>query len=271
MRVPSPQLLLIDLNNNSMYNKILSEVIIINPIAFEIFGIPIMWYGILIASGVLIGALLALRQSRKIGFREEDLIDLLIFAIPSAIIGARVYYVIFNLDLYKGNILEMINIRNGGLAIHGGLITAVIVAIIFCKVRKVKFWQIADITAPSIVLAQAIGRWGNFINHEAYGIETTLPWGINVGGKIVHPTFLYESLWNLLIFAFLIWYRKNKRKSDGEVFILYMILYSLGRFFVEGLRIDSLYFETFRVAQVVSIFFIILGVVLFIILRKKES
>lgn len=242
-----------------------------NPIAFEIYGIEIMWYGILIASGVLIGTLLALRQSRKIGFREEDLIDLLIFAIPSAIIGARVYYVIFNLNYYKGNFLEMINIRNGGLAIHGGLITAVIVAVIFCKVRKVKFWQIADITAPSIVLAQAIGRWGNFINHEAYGVETTLPWGINVAGKIVHPTFLYESLWNLIIFVFLIWYRNNRRKSDGEVFVLYMILYSLGRFFVEGLRIDSLYFGSFRIAQVISITFVILGIILFTSLRKKEN
>lgn len=243
----------------------------INPVAFELFGIEIMWYGILIALGVLIGTLLAMRESRRIGFREEDLIDLLIFAIPSAIIGARLYYVIFNFDYYKGNLMEMINIRGGGLAIHGGLIAAVLVGGIFCKVRKVKFWQIADITAPSIVLAQAVGRWGNFINQEAYGVETDLPWGIEVAGKIVHPTFLYESLWNILVFIFLVWYRKNRRKNDGEVFALYVILYSTGRFFIEGLRVDSLYFGSFRVAQLLSASLVLLGILIYIFLRRRPK
>ncbi len=229
----------------------------INPVAFSIFDINIMWYGILIASGVLIGTLLALRESRRIGFRDEDLMDLLIVAIPSAIIGARLYYVIFQFDYYKDNLSEIINVRGGGLAIHGGIIAAVIVGAIFCKIRKVNFWQIADITAPSIILGQAIGRWGNFINQEAYGTTTDLPWGMIVDGQKVHPTFLYESLWNIVVFIFLLWYRRKGRKEDGEVFLLYAILYSVGRFFVEGLRTDSLMFGGFRVAQVISIIIII--------------
>ncbi|MDW7668503.1 MAG: prolipoprotein diacylglyceryl transferase [Bacillota bacterium] len=240
----------------------------INPVAFSIFNIDIMWYGILIASGVLIGTLLALRESRRIGFRDEDLMDLLIVAIPSAIIGARLYYVIFQFDYYKNNLSEIINIRGGGLAIHGGIIAAVIVGAVFCKIRKVNFWQIADITAPSIILGQAIGRWGNFINQEAYGTVTDLPWGIIVDGQKVHPTFLYESLWNIVVFVFLLWYRRKGRKKDGEVFLLYAILYSVVRFFVEGLRTDSLMFGGFRVAQLISIAIIITMTGIFIKRRK---
>ncbi|MBN2285417.1 MAG: prolipoprotein diacylglyceryl transferase [Tissierellales bacterium] len=243
----------------------------IDPVAFQIFGIEIMWYGILIASGVLIGTLLALRQSRRIGFREEDLIDLLIFAIPAAILGARLYYVAFNWDYYKGDLYQILNLRGGGLAIHGGIIAAVFTAAIFCKIRKINFWQIADITTPSIILGQAIGRWGNFINHEAYGRETTLPWGIEINNQIVHPTFLYESLLNFMIFIFLIWYRNNRRKFDGELFAFYMVLYSIGRFFIEGLRIDSLYLGEFRVAQLVSIITIVLGIGLYIFLYQRDK
>jgi len=240
----------------------------INPVAFSIFNIDIMWYGILIASGVLIGTLLALRESRRIGFRDEDLMDLLIVAIPAAIIGARLYYVIFQFDYYKNNLSEIINLRGGGLAIHGGIIAAVIVGAIYCKIRKVNFWQIADITAPSIILGQAIGRWGNFINQEAYGTTTDLPWGIMVNGQKVHPTFLYESLWNIVVFIFLLWYRRKGRKKDGEVFLLYTILYSIGRFFVEGLRTDSLMFGDFRVAQLISIIIILIMTGVFIKRRK---
>jgi prolipoprotein diacylglyceryl transferase len=242
----------------------------INPVAFTIFNIDIMWYGILIASGVLIGTLLALKEARRIGFRDEDLIDLLIVAIPSAIIGARLYYVIFQFDYYKDNLSEIINIRGGGLAIHGGIIAAVLVGYIFCKLRKVSFWQIADITAPSIILGQAIGRWGNFINQEAYGTQTDLPWGILVNGQKVHPTFLYESLWNIVVLMFLLWYRRKGRKKDGEVFLLYAILYSIGRFLVEGLRTDSLMLGNIRVAQLISIVIIVLLSVVFIRRRKEK-
>jgi len=240
----------------------------INPVAFSIFNIDIMWYGILIGSGVLIGTLLALREARKIGFRDEDLMDLLIFAIPLAIVGARLYYVIFQFDYYKNNLIEIFNIRGGGLAIHGGIIAAVLVGAIFCKIRKVNFWQIADITAPSIISGQAIGRWGNFINQEAYGTVTDLPWGIIINGQKVHPTFLYESLWNVMVFIFLLWYRRKIRKKDGEVFLLYGILYSIGRFFVEGLRTDSLMFGDFRVAQLISIIIVVTLTGVFIRKRK---
>jgi len=242
----------------------------INPVAFTIFNVDVMWYGILIASGVIIGTLLALRESRRIGFRDEDLIDLLIIAIPSAIVGARLYYVIFQFEYYKDNITQIFNIRGGGLAIHGGIIAAVIVGIIYCKIRKVNFWQLADIVAPSLILGQAIGRWGNFINQEAYGRATNLPWGIIVNGEKVHPTFLYESLWNVVVFFFLVWYRRKSGRKDGEVFILYGILYSVGRFFIEGLRTDSLMIGELRVAQFISIIIIVLLLGIMIFRRKRK-
>ncbi|HBH12719.1 MAG TPA: prolipoprotein diacylglyceryl transferase [Clostridiales bacterium] len=241
-----------------------------NPVAFKIFGISIMWYGILIAFGVLIGALLALRQARRIGFREEDLIDVIMIGIPVAIIGARLYYVLFNLDFYKNNPGEIFNIRGGGLAIHGGIMAAVLAGAIFCKIRKVNFWQIADITAPSFIIAQGIGRWGNYINQEAYGVETNLPWGILIDGKTVHPTFLYESIWNFMVFFFLVWFRNRYHKFDGQIFALYIILYSIARFFIEGLRIDSLYLGNFRVAQLVSLALVITGIFLLRYLRKQK-
>ncbi|KGG80559.1 prolipoprotein diacylglyceryl transferase [Caloranaerobacter azorensis] len=240
-----------------------------NPVAFEIFGISVRWYGILISLGMLLGMIIAVRECRRIGFDEEKLIDLLIFAIPLAIIGARMYYVIFNWEYYRGDILKIINIRGGGLAIHGGIIAAVIVALVYCKVRKVNFWEIADIVAPSIILGQAIGRWGNFINQEAYGTPTDLPWGIIVNGQKVHPTFLYESIWDFGVFLFLLWYRKNKVKVKGEVFLLYLMLYSFARFFIEGLRIDSLMLGKFRVAQLISIIIIAVSMVLFYKRRKR--
>lgn len=241
-----------------------------DPVAFEIFGIAVRWYGILIASGMIIGALLAIKRSREIGFDEEELINMLIFAIPMAIIGARVYYVIFKWDYYKGNFMEMINIRSGGLAIHGGIIASVLTAIIYCKIRNINFWQLADITAPSIILGQAIGRWGNYVNKEAHGGPTDLPWAIEVNGVNVHPTFLYESIWNIIVFIFLIWYRKNKKQANGEVFLLYLALYSLGRLFIEGLRTDSLMWGQFRVAQLISVSLIIFSGILFFIKRKRD-
>lgn len=240
-----------------------------DPVAFEIFGLSIRWYGILIATGLILGILLAIKESRRIGFDEEKFIDMLIFAIPMAIIGARLYYVIFQWEYYSGDIIKIINIREGGLAIHGGIIGSVVTALIFCKVKDINFWQVADIAAPSIILGQAIGRWGNFINKEAYGTPTDLPWAITVNGQQVHPTFLYESLWNLLVFSFLIWYRKNKKEAHGEVFLLYIALYSLGRFFIEGLRIDSLMMGNLRVAQLISVLLILFSALLFYIKRKK--
>lgn len=242
-----------------------------NPVAFNIFGIDIMWYGILISLGVLLGVLVALRECRRTGFKEDDLLDFLLYAIPAAIVGARAYYVLFSWDFYGKNLDQIINIRNGGLAIHGALIAGVITGILFCRKRKINIWEILDIVMPGVVLGQAIGRWGNFINQEAHGGPTDLPWGIMVDGVKVHPTFLYESVIDFLIFIFLLWYSKNKRKKEGEVFALYLVLYSIGRFFVEGLRTDSLMFFNLRAAQLISASSVLLGAAVFIYLRKNKS
>lgn len=239
-------------------------------VAFKIFGIEVMWYGVLISIGVLLGTILALKETKRVGVKEDDFIDLLLFAIPSALIGARLYYVIFNWDYYGNNLRQIINFRGGGLAIHGAIITAVIVGIIFTKKRGLDFWKIADIVSPSLALGQAIGRWGNYINQEAYGTPTDLPWGIMIDGVKVHPTFLYESVGDFIIFIILLWYRRKKQKVSGEIFLLYIMLYSLIRFFVEGLRTDSLMLGSIRVAQLVSVFSILIGLYFFYKRRKEE-
>jgi prolipoprotein diacylglyceryl transferase len=239
-------------------------------VAFSIFGIDVMWYGVLISTGVLIGVLIALKEAKRTGFKEDDLIDFLLYAIPVGIVGARAYYVIFSWDYYSQNLSQIINIRNGGLAIHGAVIAGVITAILFCKKRKIYVLELIDLVIPSLILGQAIGRWGNFVNQEAHGGPTDLPWGIMVNGQKVHPTFLYESIFNVLIFIFLIWFRKHKKATHGQIFGLYLILYSAGRFFVEGLRTDSLMFMGMRVAQLISIASIILGAALLIYLKKKK-
>lgn len=240
-----------------------------DPVAFKIFGIEVMWYGILISLAVIIGTVLALRETKRQGVDENDFIDLLLYAIPIAIVGARLYYVIFNWNYYKDDLVQILNFRGGGLAIHGALISAVIVAVIFTRKRHIDFWKMADIAAPSIVLGQAIGRWGNYINQEAYGTPTDLPWGIMVNGVKVHPTFLYESIGDFSIFLFLLWYRRNREKVSGEVFLIYIMLYSLVRFFVEGLRTDSLMLGPIRVAQLVSFLGIVLS--LYYLLRKRKE
>lgn len=228
-------------------------------VAFSVFGLEIRWYGLLIALAVLIGTVLALKEAKRKGVKEETLIDMLLFAVPAAIIGARAYYVTFTWDYYSKNPSQILNIRGGGLAIHGVIIAGALVAIIFAKVRKESFWNLADIVAPSLILGQAIGRWGNFANQEAHGGPTDLPWGIIVDGVKVHPTFLYESIWNLIVFAFLLWYRRKKATVEGEIFILYLMLYSVGRFFIEGMRTDSLMLGPFRVAQLISLTIITAG------------
>ncbi|HCO19428.1 prolipoprotein diacylglyceryl transferase [Gudongella oleilytica] len=238
-------------------------------VAFSIFGLEIRWYGLLIASAVLIGTVLALKEAKRKGVKEETLIDMLLFAVPAAIIGARAYYVIFMWDYYSKNPSQILNIRGGGLAIHGVIIAGTLVAIIFAKVRKESFWKLADIVAPSLILGQAIGRWGNFANQEAHGGPTDLPWGIMIDGVKVHPTFLYESIWNLLVFGFLLWYRRKKATVEGEIYLLYLILYSVGRFFIEGLRTDSLMLGPFRVAQLISLAIIMSGGA-YLIWKKKR-
>lgn len=240
-----------------------------NPVAFKIFGIEIMWYGILISIGVVIGTILALKEAKRLGIEEDTMIDLLLFAIPMALIGARVHYVIFSWNYYKDNLTEIFHFRGGGLAIHGAIIAAIIVAVVFTRKKKVNFWKIADACAPSLILGQAIGRWGNYINQEAYGTPTDLPWGIMINGVKVHPTFLYESIGNFMVFLFLLWYRRNRAKASGEVFLLYLMLYSIIRFFVEGLRTDSLMLGSIRVAQLISVISVSITIY-YIIKRRKE-
>lgn len=240
-----------------------------DPVAFRVFGFEVRWYGLLIAIAVLIGTILALREAKRKGVKEESIIDMLLFAVPGAIIGARLYYVIFQWDYYSQNPGEILNLRGGGLAIHGVIIGGALVAYVFTKVKKMNFFTIADIVAPSLILGQAIGRWGNFANQEAHGGPTDLPWGIMVDGVKVHPTFLYESIWNFLLFGFLLWYRRKKAKAEGEVFAIYLVLYSVARFFIEGLRTDSLMLGPIRVAQLISVIIIISGIAFIRYSRKK--
>ena len=240
-----------------------------DPVAFSVFGFEIRWYGLLIAIAVLIGTLLATKEAKRKGIKEEAFLDLLILAVPVAIIFARLYYVIFTWDYYSQNPGQILNIRGGGLAIHGVIIGGVLVGVIFSKVRKINFWSLADVAAPGLILGQAIGRWGNFANSEAHGGPTDLPWGIIVDGVKVHPTFLYESIWNFLVFGFLLWYRRKFANREGEVFLLYIILYSLARLFIEGLRTDSLMLGQIRIAQLISIVAIVIGGV--ILYYKKKN
>ena len=241
-----------------------------NPVAFDIFGIEVRWYGILISFGMLLGIFFAYREAKHQGYNPDDIVDLSLWCIPAALVGARLYYVAFKWEYYKGNLMRILNTREGGLAIHGGIIAGVLVGYIFTRVKKIPFWKTADIIAPSIALGQAIGRWGNYINGEAHGGPTNLPWGIMINGIKVHPTFLYESLWDFGLFLFLLYYRRNK-KFDGEIFILYAMIYSIGRFWIEGLRTDSLMFMGMRVAQLVSVLLFIIGLFLLYTIRKKQK
>lgn len=241
-----------------------------DPIAFRLFGVDIAWYGILISLGIFLGIIVATARAKKEGLYSDVIIDLSLIAVPAAIIGARIYYVIFSWGYYSKNVKEILNFREGGLAIHGAIIAGAIAGYFFCKYKKIKFWTLADITAPSIILGQAIGRWGNFVNQEAHGGPTNLPWGIIVNGVKVHPTFLYESIWNFIVFGLLLSFSK-KKKYDGQIFILYIILYSIARFFIEGLRTDSLMFGPFRIAQLISILSIVSALIFGQLLSKSKT
>ncbi len=243
---------------------------LMNPVAFRIFGIEVAWYGILISLGILFGILVATHRAKKEGLYADVIMDLALVAVPASVIGSRVYYILFSWEFYKQNPREIFNIRQGGLAIHGAIIAGVLVGYLFCRRKKIGFWVLADICAPSIILGQAIGRWGNFINQEAHGGPTNLPWGIEINGIKVHPTFLYESLWNFGVFGFLLYYY-DKKKYDGQVFIFYLILYSIARYLIEGLRTDSLMLGPFRVAQLISIFTIIIAVTVDLIKGRQIS
>ena len=242
----------------------------LNPIAFRVFGWPIHWYGIIIACGFLLAVAYGYWRAPRFGVDQEKLIDMLFFAVPLAIIGARAYYVIFYLSLYTNadgsfNWGEAVAIWDGGLAIYGGVIAAVATVAVYCKVRKQNFWNYTDIGCFGLLIGQLVGRWGNFVNIEAYGGVTTLPWRMcseSIANELlwkglvdsaqyqqildgtlgVHPTFLYESLWNLLGFFILVLIARKGRRFNGQLFLSYIVWYGLGRAAIEGLRTDSLYF-----------------------------
>ena len=238
----------------------------LSPIAFSLFGVDIYWYAIFIVLSMVLGILICKKRDGLYGINFENVIDLMLFLIPISIICARLYYVIFAYKDFIGNPLQILNFRTGGLAIYGGLIGGGITSIVFCKKRNIKLLNMLDYIAPCVVLGQAIGRWGNFVNIEAYGVETTLPWrmGIYEFGKYieVHPTFLYESISNFILFFILI-NIKDKRKFEGQLTYIYLIWYGITRTIVEGLRTDSLMLGSIRISQIVSIIIAIMGLIFF--------
>ncbi|ARJ51291.1 prolipoprotein diacylglyceryl transferase [Staphylococcus lutrae] len=254
----------------------------IDPVAFSIGIFEVKWYGIIIASAILLGYWIAQKSAQAVGFREDDLVNLLLTCIFVAIISARLYFVLFHLDYYVQNPIEIPMIWQGGIAIHGGLIGAFAVGIYYCYRKNWHPFQLGDIVAPSIILAQGIGRWGNFMNHEAHGGPVSRAFleslhlpkfiieNMKIDGIYYHPTFLYESVWDVIGFILLISLRR--RLKIGETFFTYLIWYSIGRFFIEGLRTDSLMLtETIRIAQVVSVISIIIGIIFIIWRRYKKN
>ena len=242
-------------------------------IAFELFGIPIYWYAILIVSSMLIAVIWCKFHDGRFNIKFDDLVDIALVMLPVAIISARLYYVLFSLDYYSSNPSEIIQIKNGGLAIYGGIIGGLVVILAFSKIKKLKLLDITDYLAPIIAFCQSIGRWGNYINVEAYGYETNLPIKMEIVEdgivKYVHPTFLYESICTLAIFIFLSILSK-KRKFSGEITYWYIICYSFIRLLIEGLRTDSLMLFNCRISQLLSLaLFIIFSCIL--VYKKNKS
>ncbi|MBU3093882.1 prolipoprotein diacylglyceryl transferase [Clostridium sp. CF011] len=250
------------------------------PIAFNIFGLTIRWYGILISIGMMVGIILANYTCKLKDVDYDEFLNIVLISFPIAIIGARAYYVIFEFNQYKDNLIEVFNTRQGGLAIHGGIIFGMIAALIYTRYKKENLLEFVDVAAPSIIIAQAIGRWGNFFNSEAHGGPVTQGFiskfpdfiqnGMLIEGVYYHPTFLYESVWNVMVGLLLI-YLLTKTLKRGTVFFSYIGLYSLGRFFIEGLRTDSLMFGDLRVAQLISLVGIALWVIFLAINWKRRD
>ena len=261
--------------------------------SFTVFGIEIAYYGVIIALGMLAGALVAYREAKKTGQKVDDYIDFTLYTLIAAIIGARIYYVIFEWDYYSAHPLEIFNLRAGGLAIYGGVMASALTLFIFTKVKKLKFWLMADTAVQGLIIGQIIGRWGNFFNREAFGGYTDslfamqLPVSeangitqeliehlVTIDGVSyvqVHPTFLYEGTWNLLLFIGICLYKRHK-KFDGEIFAIYLMGYGVGRFIIEGLRTDQLVIKALggiAASQVLSIILIVLAVA-FVIYNRVQ-
>lgn len=245
--------------------------------------ITIYWYAVLIVMAICIGVYFSTREAKKNGLGKEFITDLIFYTIPISILGARIYYVIFTFSKFKDNIIDIFKIWEGGLAIYGAVISGIIFIIYYCKKKNKDMLLTLDTMVPYLILGQAIGRWGNFINKEAYGIKTTLSHlkelhipnfiieRMYIDGYYRIPTFLYESLWCLLGFIILLIIRKkNKYKDNGILIYSYLIWYGIGRFFIEGLRTDSLYLGVFRISQIVSIILILIGIVGIIIKWRKK-
>ncbi|EOB9038444.1 prolipoprotein diacylglyceryl transferase [Staphylococcus aureus] len=254
----------------------------IDPVAFNLGPLSVRWYGIIIAVGILLGYFVAQRALVKAGLHKDTLVDIIFYSALFGFIAARIYFVIFQWPYYAENPSEIIKIWHGGIAIHGGLIGGFIAGVIVCKVKNLNPFQIGDIVAPSIILAQGIGRWGNFMNHEAHGGSVSRAFleqlhlpnfiieNMYINGQYYHPTFLYESNWDVAGFIILVNIRKHLKL--GETFFLYLTWYSIGRFFIEGLRTDSLMLTSnIRVAQLVSILLILISISLIVYRRIKYN
>ena len=260
----------------------------VDSVAFSIFGIDIYWYGIIIALGIVLCVGLSMYHCKnKIHKFSTDMVaDVILIALPAAIIGARLYYVACEWDTYKGDLRKIVDTRSGGLAVYGGVIAAFLAIFIMCKIRKIPFSAILDFGIPYLPLGQAIGRWGNFFNQEAFGTTTTLPWGMT-SEKVhdylvtnckdldstmpVHPTFLYESLANFALFFILLVVRK-KSKHKFEPTCVYLVVYGIVRFFIEGLRTDSLYLgnTAIRTSQLLSFILMVVGLIYIFIANVKD-
>jgi phosphatidylglycerol:prolipoprotein diacylglycerol transferase len=250
-------------------------------IVFQVGPLAVRWYGLLIAAGVMLGTTLAHREALRRGQDPDKLLNLIVVTVLSALLGARLYYVLFNWDYYAANLSKVFAIWEGGLAIHGGLIAGGLATLLYCRQAHLSALVTTDIMAPGVAIGQAIGRWGNFFNQEAFGVPTDLPWKLYIdpyhrppqlkGFEYFHPTFLYESLWNLLVFC-LLWFglRKRLEAKPGALTLCYFGLYSLGRFFVEGLRIDSLMLGSLRAAQVMSLVLAGASVVALLLMWRRK-
>jgi len=252
-----------------------------NPVLVTLGPLEIKWYSALILIGVIIGISMLIKEGKRFNISKDFLFNLAFWTIVFGIIGARLYYVVFNWADYSHDILSIFKIWNGGLAIHGGLIAGFITTFIYCKKYKVNILKITDMAVVPVILAQAIGRWGNFFNAEAHGAVTTITHlrelhipefiinGMEIGGLYYHPTFLYESLWCLIGFIALIFIRRMKYIKKGQLTCIYLMWYSVGRFFIESLRTDSLMLGGFKAAQIISVVLFIIGLIALMILSRK--
>lgn len=253
-----------------------------NRVAFNIFGFNVYYYSLCILLGVIVAYILITREGKKQGLPKEFISDLIFYTLIIGILGARVYYCVFNLDYYLANPSEILKIYNGGLAIHGGVIAGLIFVYFYTKKKNVSFIKILDIVAPAVIIAQSFGRWGNFFNQEAHGGITTyqnlknmhIPEfiinGMHIEGKYYYPTFFFESIWCLIGFIMLMIARKNKNLRKGFQIGFYFIWYGIGRFFIETLRTDSLMFFGLKIAQIVSLIGIIIGIIIIVTNRNKK-